>query len=299
MPETDPGLPDALAGASPWDGLASVAARHPWPDLRQAFSEAVESGLRPWLDSCQPYLAEQLRFARGRFEAGAALLRYFECGNDRLPPKPRSILDLGAGNGGVALAFANCPDYRVATVDIGQNRVLRAVARSTGLRLRYALATGHHLPYAADTFDIVLLLDTIEHVSRPRRLGAEIMRVLRPGGVCLVSTPARLRYVFAPDPHYGLRGIAGLPNFLQRFAVNWIAGRGPTSPDGAPLPAYDVEHLFWRARGVAGTFPGPKTVEVLFSRPMNGGPPLSVEWWRRTFRDFLFDHILVYKAGRG
>ena len=297
MSESDPGV-GTTSGAPPWDRLGSVAARLPWLDLRQAFSDAVESGLRPWLDSGQPYLSEQLLFALGRFEAGAALLGYFECDNDRLLPKPRSILDVGTGNGGVAMAFANCPDYRVAAMDIGQNRVLRQVARATGLGLRYALASGHDLPYAAESFDIVLLLDTIEHVSTPRRLGAEIMRVLRPGGVCFVSTPARLRYVLAPDPHYGVHGIVGLPNFLQRFAVDRIARRRITSPDGTSSPAYDVEHLYWRAREVGRVFPGPKTIEVLFARPMSGGPPLSVEWWRRKLQDFLFDHILVYKGGR-
>jgi hypothetical protein len=128
-------------------------------------------------------------------------------------------------------------------------------------------------------------------------MGAEIMRVLRPGGVCLVSTPARLRYVLTPDPHYGVRGIAGLPNPLQRFVVNRIARRRVVAPDGASWPAYDVAHLYWTARGIGRTFPGPKTVGPLFTLPMTGGPALSGEWWRRMLRDFLFDYVVITKAG--
>ena len=298
MPVDSSDLPGTAANASTWGQLAYVEARYAWSDLRQSFSEAVEAGLKPWLDSGQPYLRQQLTFALGRFDEGAALLRYCEFDDDKLPPKPRDVLDIGTGNGGVAFAFANCPDYRMTSIDIGQNRVLRHVARSTGLRVRYALASGHDLPYAAETFDIVLLIEAIEHISKPRRLGREIIRVLRPGGVCLISTPARLRYLLAPDPHYGVRCIAGLPNFLQRFAVNRIARRRMTSPDGTSWPAYDVEHLYWHVQGVTDLFPGPKTVAALFARPMNGGPVFSREWWRRTLRNFLFDYVLVYKAGR-
>ncbi len=274
------------------------AVRRPWPELKRAFSDGVEASARAWFDPQEPYLQEQLRFALGRFEHGAALVRYFEVDHRGLPAKPLDVLDLGTGNGGVAFAFANCPDYRVAALDVGRNPVLRDVARATGLPVRYALASGRELPYRAASFDIVLLIETIEHVSRARRMAEEIMRVLRPGGVCLVSTPARLRYVLAADPHYGVRGIAGLPNPVQRFVVNRIARRRVVAPGGAAWPAYDVAHLYWTVEGIGRVFPGPKTVGPLFTRPMNGGPPLSREWWRRRLRSFLFDYVLIEKARR-
>src|SRR5262245_22425805 len=183
------------------------AVRVPWPELRRLFSEAVERGLAPWLGARDRYVEEQLAFALGRLDAGISLLGHFDAA--RRPPgdAPRDLLDVGTGNGGLALAFANSPDYRVSCLDVGPNGVLRSVARSSGLPVRYALASGLDLPYPSDRFDIVLLVETIEHIRRPRRLGSEVMRVLRPGGVCFVSTPARLRYVFGPDPHYGVRGI--------------------------------------------------------------------------------------------
>ena len=285
----------------PYSGdLASVPTLRSWSDLRETFLSTVRSDLAPWLDPAQPYLQEQFAFALGRLDEGASLLRYFEFDNARIPAPPRDLLDIGAGSGGVAFAFANCPHYRVSAVDLGQNRVLRRVARSTGLRLRYALAGGHALPYAAESFDIVLLVDAIEHVSEPRRLGEEVIRVLRPGGLCFVMTAARAKYLFAPDPHYGVRGIAGLPNFLQRFVVNRLAGRRLVVPgEGSSLPAYDVEHLYWHAFGIARLFPGPKSVEVLFARPMAGGPLFSREWWRRKLRNLLFDHVVVYKGDQG
>jgi SAM-dependent methyltransferase len=252
--------------------------------------------LNPWVVAGQPFLHDQLAFALGRFDEGAGFVRYFERARPSLRRPPRDVLDLGTGNGGIAFAFANCPRYRVSAIDIGQNRILRQFARRENLPVGYALASGHELPYAAESFDLVLLIETIEHLPRPRRLGEEIMRVLRPGGVCLVTTPARLRYLFAPDPHYGVRFVAGLPNFLQRFAVNRIARRRITSPDGGSWPAYDVERLYWHVREIAGLLPDPKTVDVLFAQPPSGGPFLTGAWWRRKFRNFLFNHVLISKG---
>jgi 2-polyprenyl-3-methyl-5-hydroxy-6-metoxy-1,4-benzoquinol methylase len=53
------------------------------------------------------------------------------------------------------------------------------------------LEKGQALPYSADTFDVVNLMEVIEHI--PAGLIAsvlvEIRRVIRPNGVLIVSTP--------------------------------------------------------------------------------------------------------------
>lgn len=45
------------------------------------------------------------------------------------------------------------------------------------------------LPFAADTFQTVLMLDFLEHVDDDRGTLAELHRVLKPGGRLIVSTP--------------------------------------------------------------------------------------------------------------
>ena len=61
--------------------------------------------------------------------------------------------------------------FHASHEQIDPRRLLRDVQRATGLPVRYALASGRQLPYAAESFDIVLLIETLEHVARPRRLG--------------------------------------------------------------------------------------------------------------------------------
>jgi SAM-dependent methyltransferase len=52
------------------------------------------------------------------------------------------------------------------------------------------LATPDALPFVADAFDRVVVVDVHEHVTDPAPLNAEIARVLAPEGVVIVTTPA-------------------------------------------------------------------------------------------------------------
>jgi Methylase involved in ubiquinone/menaquinone biosynthesis len=49
------------------------------------------------------------------------------------------------------------------------------------------------LPYADNSFDIVVHSDTLEHVEDPLRAMRECQRVLKPNGFCAFTTPGRCR----------------------------------------------------------------------------------------------------------
>jgi len=48
---------------------------------------------------------------------------------------------------------------------------------------------GEQLPFQNDTFDAILLIEAIEHIGPDREAIKEIHRVLRPGGVLVLTTP--------------------------------------------------------------------------------------------------------------
>jgi SAM-dependent methyltransferase len=59
------------------------------------------------------------------------------------------------------------------------------------------------MPFPDGAFRAALLLDVVEHLRNPVRALREIRRVLAPGGVLLVDTPA-WRYGHRNDPTYHL-----------------------------------------------------------------------------------------------
>ncbi|MFN7939192.1 MAG: class I SAM-dependent methyltransferase [Bryobacteraceae bacterium] len=50
-------------------------------------------------------------------------------------------------------------------------------------------ALGDHIPFAADSFDIVSANMVVEHIEFPAKVFSEIHRVLAPGGIFLFHTP--------------------------------------------------------------------------------------------------------------
>lgn len=277
-----------------WDDIAGRGTWRPWMELREQFGAAIRPSFSGWIAPDQPHFQEQLAFAMGRFDEGAGILSHFTRMREFLDG-PVRILDIGAGNGGVAFALANCRDHDVYTLDVIPNRELIAVRRALGIPLHAIVATGDAMPFAAASFDIVLLLDTIEHVRPRRKLAGQVMRILRPGGVCMVTTPARVRYAFDRDPHYGIRNIALLPNAAQRFIVDRVFRRRVRDASGNSVPAYDVEHLFWHAAEVGRLFPGEKRVQVLYNRQFTKDEGLY-ELLRFKLRDFFFDRVLIYRS---
>jgi len=101
-----------------------------------------------------------------------------------LAPQSR-ILDLGAGIGRHALAFARA-GHRVTALDAAEAAVAAtsAAAAAEGLALETRLGPMTDLPFDTASFDHVLAWNVIYHGDETivRRTLAEIARVTRPGG---------------------------------------------------------------------------------------------------------------------
>ncbi|HEX7152499.1 MAG TPA: class I SAM-dependent methyltransferase [Thermoanaerobaculia bacterium] len=215
-------------------------------------------------------------FAQQRLDEGLELAQHFaaKTGDRRL-----RIIDVGAGNGGVALGLANA-QHQVVAIDLVLNGELAELRTRSGIPLTQMLATADRLPFADASFDVVLCLETIEHLPNARASAREMMRVLRPGGQVMLTTPARVRHLFKPDPHYGVRGLLMLPDPLQKKVMG---------------PSYDVEHIFWTAGGITRLFPNRGRVETLVAIPWPGRPRNVRELLWKLFRRLLWDRIVIYK----
>lgn len=252
-----------------------------WPDLKDTYRRVALEQQRVYTSKVH---AEQDRsFILQRFTEGEALAGLIaeRFGGER----PLNVLDLGTGNGGVAIAVANSDRHHVVAVDHTLTPTVSRLAGATGIPLRYVVASGTDLPMRDASFDVVFCLETIEHVPAPAQLGREIMRVLRPGGFCVLTTPARLRFLFRRDPHFGIPGLLLLPDRAQR----WVATRLCRV---VAQGEYDVVHLYWYAGTIARYFPGRAAFQAIGRPPAH---PVARRLWSLAQR-FLWQRCIIVRA---
>ena len=118
---------------------------------------------------------------RGRRSVYFGLLRSHLNGK-----RPRRILDMGCGLGGFLPGLSEIGDHVVPS-DISVESL--AHCRERGFK-DAVVSNGYTLPFATDSFDLVCLFDTIEHIPDDARIMREVARVLTPGGLVLISVPA-------------------------------------------------------------------------------------------------------------
>ena len=102
------------------------------------------------------------------------------------PPGGRTLLDVGGGPGYFAAAFADA-GVRYLSVEPDPSEMHAAGPALAGATETFVRASGMALPFADDSVDICLSSNVAEHVPRPWQLGAEMLRVTKPGGLALLS----------------------------------------------------------------------------------------------------------------
>jgi SAM-dependent methyltransferase len=104
------------------------------------------------------------------------------------------------------------------------------------------------LPFPADTFDLVILDNVLEHVVDRQKTLSEIYRVLRPEGLLYMVTPKPLAlYSLWNDPHYDLAGLVLLPRSVQIRYFEQMRGGGKGTYDVGVIPTR------WRLRRLLST----------------------------------------------
>lgn len=99
----------------------------------------------------------------------------------------RRVLEIGCGRGAFARHVASLGPSLLVACDYSEVAVRMAADLSQ--EPDYAVADIQRLPFAEDSFDLVISCETIEHVPNPSTAVAELSRVLRPGGTLLLTTP--------------------------------------------------------------------------------------------------------------
>lgn len=156
-----------------------------------------------------------------------------------LPAGARPVmLDLGGGRGEIA-GLREGFEYVLVDVAPADPAADRAI--------RHDLS--EPLPLPEDSVDVVFSNQVLEHLRFPWLLPPEIRRVLKPGGLCLVSTVFAYRYHPYPEDYWrfttaGLRllmdSLGGLRHDLARYELTHRRDdRRGTRADGRDAPPLD------------------------------------------------------------
>jgi SAM-dependent methyltransferase len=133
------------------------------------------------------------------------------------------VLDLGCGAGGFLVAVAGRCE-RAAGIDLSLAWlvVCRKRLEEAGITARLLCACAERLPFAPDTFDLVIAWDVLEHVADRDATVREAHRVTRPGGVVACTTPNR--FSLTAEPHCMVWGVGLLPRAWMGRYVRWRTG---------------------------------------------------------------------------
>lgn len=117
--------------------------------------------------------------------------------------KDKLVLDAACGVGYGTARLAR-DARRVVGVDRAPEAIAYARTEYAVPTARFALADAHVLPFGNNVFDVVVSFETLEHLPRPDDFLAETARVLRPGGMLILSTPrvARTRRNPPENPYH-------------------------------------------------------------------------------------------------
>lgn len=202
--------------------------------------------------SASPYVHRSVSPLRQRLSDWkfAAAYRVWRGVVDRHATRPpEAFLEVGCGPGN----FLHClrgwyPAAALTAIDLDPGVVRGCAARHQSAR--FARSQSEALPFRDDAFDVLSALQVIEHFEYPESFLEEAGRVLRPGGLLLLSTPntqglsARWlgdRWVGIRDDHISLRapgawhdaltetGFRPLSEGTTLFAGLPVVGRPPLS----------------------------------------------------------------------
>jgi len=113
------------------------------------------------------------------------------------------VLDLGCGPGTITLGLAEAVlPGRVTGIDASPQAIETAQRLAAGLeRVNGTFRTGNacELPFERGTFDLVFCHALLEHLPRPAEALAEILRVLRPGGIAALCASDWNQFLIAPE----------------------------------------------------------------------------------------------------
>lgn len=115
------------------------------------------------------------------------------------PQENPLVLDVATGTARLPLALLDNPYFhgRVIGIDLSREMLRTAAAKLPGRQTQANLICGpaESLPFSDNALDVVTCLEALEFMQHPAAVIAEMARVLRPGGLLLITNRINTRWM--------------------------------------------------------------------------------------------------------
>jgi len=134
-------------------------------------------------------------------------------------PASGKVLEIAPGPGYFCIELAKLGAYQITGLDISKSfvEIARRNARQAGLKIDFREGNASAMPFPENTFDFTFCQAAFKNFSEPVRAIAEMYRVLRPGGICVIADLRR--DASAAEIEREIQGMGIGP--FNRFLVRW------------------------------------------------------------------------------
>ena len=160
------------------------------------------------------------RYDRFMRKEAAAYEQMYELLRPVVPQK--TVLDLATGTGVIAKHIVRYADHIEAT-DASQEMIEQAKQGVKSTKLYFSVQDMFHLPYADQSFDVVIVVNALHTVPEPEKALSEIRRVLKDDGVLVAPTFTHADNAFFGKVKAFFMKLAGFPLHSKWTSPEYLA----------------------------------------------------------------------------
>ena len=134
----------------------------------------------------------------------------------------KQVLELATGTGLIAKHIVRSADHIEAT-DASQEMIEQAKQGVKSAKLYFSVQDMFHLPYADQSFDVVIVVNALHIVPEPEKALSEIRRVLKDDGVLVAPTFTHADNTFFGKVKAFFMKLAGFPLHSKWTSHEYLA----------------------------------------------------------------------------
>ena len=136
--------------------------------------------------------------------------------------RQKTVLELPTGTGLIAKHIV-CSAEHIEATDASQKMIEQAKQGVKSAKLYFSVQDMFHLPYADQSFDVVIVVNALHIVSEPEKALSEIRRVLKDDGVLVAPTFTHADNAFFGKVKAFFMKLAGFPLHSKWTSHEYLA----------------------------------------------------------------------------